>query len=160
MRKINLKVLLAVAAVLLLAGAVHATAFYLVTDPPYDPNSVPFTYDPNLVQGRLLGSVTHRAGIEGSIAARYFDPDNDPVTISLSNVPPTMLMHQDPNTLSYTITWKPTTPGVYGVVVNATDQPGSGTALTDKGTILWKVNPDNQAPFLGPVGNQSIPATH
>lgn len=146
-----------VLAILPLTAATSGTALYVLKRPlPYDPAGVPFPYDPNSVRGTLLGTVTHRAGLAGTIKAAYDDRDGDPVAVVLAQSPAGMTLTNDPNSMGYAITWRPDVPGVYPVVVSATDAPPSGEPNTVTGTILWNVLPENREPFLWSVDNVSF----
>ena len=141
-------------ALLALARLACGGTLVLVETPPYDPNTVPFPYDKGVVQGTLLGTVTHRSGLDRGIVGNYYDPDGDPVALRLIVAPTGMTLTQDPITQSYTLQWKPSTPGVYPVVIAAQDTPPEGeTPLQSLSTILWNVTPGNRQPFLAPVGN-------
>lgn len=149
-------ILLLVVAILILTPLLGRGLVVLSFPAPYEPNRVPFPYDPNGIVGTLLGTVTHRAGVPGTIKCSYEDPDADPVVVALARSPAGMRIVNDPNTLSYTLVWRPDVPGVYPVVVSAVDSPPSGDPNTVTGTILWNVLPANREPQLFPVDNISL----
>lgn len=136
-----------------LAMVLHATPFYLTSVDRFDPNTIPFPYDKGQVVGEILGTVTQKTGVTANIQGGYGDPDADPVTVRLSKAPSDMLLKQDPNSGTYTLTWTPTAVGLYYVAVTAKDQPPSGDPLETTGTIIWNVQRQNHSPFLAPVGN-------
>jgi len=131
----------------------RATGFYVIAEPAYDPNTVPFPYDKTLVKGDLLGTVTQRAGLLGSITGTYYDPDGDPVNVRVISAPTGVVLK--PNSLpgTYVLTWTPMTAGIFAVVVGTKDTPPTGTAVEATGTILWQVTPQNQRPGLVACGN-------
>ncbi len=140
-------------AVLAIGLGLRATALYVIAETAYDPNTVPFPYDKNLVKGELLGTVTQRAGTAGSVTGTYYDLDGDPVNVRIVSGPASMLLKQDPATRSYVLSWTPTTPGISAVVLAAQDTPPTGVALETTATVLWQVMPQNQYPVLGACGN-------
>lgn len=118
--------------------------------PVYDPNTIPFEYDPNTVWYKILGSIqVHQ---ESTIREELFacDPDDDPIVISLFDGPAGVSVVKDGET--YFLNWTPTVLnlGVYVVNIKAVDQPEFDDALEDYGSILIKVYRKNQAPILLP----------
>jgi hypothetical protein len=154
-RKSSMQAIVITLAILAIGLGLRATALYVIAEPAYDPNTVPFPYNKNLVQGTLLGTVTQRAGVAGSVKGTYYDPDNDPVNVRIVSGPVGMLLKQDPTTGSYVLSWTPAgiDVGVKALVLAAKDTPPTGTALEATGTILWQVMPQNQTPGLVACGN-------
>jgi hypothetical protein len=138
---------------LLFVGVGLARPLHVWAGEVYDPNTVPFEHDPNAVVGTLLGTVTQRAGVAGTVKGSYWDPDGDPVIVALMQAPAGMEIANDPNQQSYSLAWLPVDEGVYPVVLSATDVPASGTPLTAVGTILWRVLPANRQPMFHGIGD-------
>ena len=51
----------------------------------YGPTAIPFTYDPNAVDYKLLGGINVRAGQEVIVAIKCYDPDGDAFSIRVLN---------------------------------------------------------------------------
>ena len=51
----------------------------------YPPDNIPFLYDPNSVEYKLLGGIDVRAGQEVIVDVNCYDPDGDPYSIRVLN---------------------------------------------------------------------------
>jgi hypothetical protein len=129
----------------------------------YKPGNIPFYYDVEEVPNKLLGGIESRAGVTIVIDVNCYDPDDDPFKVELTgSVPEGMYIQghaHDPNEPSdfseWKIYWTPIATqqeGVYYVHLKATDVPPVGnTAMTDTGTLVYKINPGNRPPELRPI---------
>lgn len=141
----------------MMVAAVGARTFLLMdvgdTTSTYDPNTSPYPIDPNLVTGKLLGTVRQRAGLDRVAKFAYGEPDGDEVTVALASAPAGMTITHDPNNMSYQLSWQPDAEGQYQVIVSVTDVPKAGLPQTNMGTIMWFVEPENRSPYLLACGN-------
>jgi len=115
-----------------------------------DPNSIDFEYDPNLVNYKLMCVVRTENG-EGVVkTVTACDPNDEPMTFLLLNEPEGMLILQgdDPNEAQ--IVWTDAVKGIYYVDVIVIDHPPAGDQYSkdDRGTIIFKVYPQNLPPIL------------
>ena len=119
----------------------------------WKPENIPYTYDPNVPNYKVLGGIDMRAGESVVVDVNCYDPDGDPFTIEvLSPYPAGMTWH---NGESWVLEWTPTAAqeGLWYIDVEAKDQPPDpNDALTDRGTYIFRVRPLNRPPILLPVG--------
>jgi hypothetical protein len=112
----------------------------------------PFAYDPNLVEGRLLGWLQVEVGRSITHTRTWYDADEDEGFAEIVKGPPRARLIYRPKVRSYTILWTPQEPQTTAVVVKVTDKPQTGVPKSDTGTILIQVLPHQrrQAPrFCG-----------
>lgn len=128
----------------------------------YKPDRIPFTYDPNQIENKLLGGIESRAGIIIIVDVNCYDPDNDPFKIEFIGTSPEGMFLQghahdpnDPNDFSeWKIYWTPVSQqqGLYYVHIKATDIPPVGSVpKSDEGTLVYFINPENRPPVLLPI---------
>jgi len=101
----------------------------------------PFPVDPNLVVGKLLGSVRVELGEELIHTRAWYDPDGDPARVEIVSGPDGVQIVNRPKAGSYTLLWKPTEVQTCGIVVRITDMPPAGRPKSDTGTLLVQVVP-------------------
>jgi hypothetical protein len=133
-------------------------------DPPVtvDPGSLPFPVEETLIQHRLLGGVVAKSGTATVQVLSACDPDDDVLVFTATNMPTGMTITSatvDGATV-YALNWTPTTaqPGTYYINIKVEDQPSSNSdyppnepALSDNGTIVFRVYKSNSAPILLPI---------
>ncbi len=120
----------------------------------YGPTAIPFTYDPNAVEHKLLGGIDVRAGQEVIVDVNCYDPDGDAYSIRVLNWQSGMnlAVSNDPNNLTK-LRWTPTNSqqGLHYINIEAWDfPPDPNDSLTDTGTYIFNVRPRNRAPVLLP----------
>ena len=120
----------------------------------YGPTAIPFPYDPNAVQYKLLGGIDVRAGQEVIVDVNCYDPDGDAYSIRVLNWQSGMnlTVSNDPNNLTK-LKWTPTDAqaGLHYINIEAWDfPPDPNDSLTDIGTYVFNVRPRNRAPILLP----------
>lgn len=118
----------------------------------YPPANIPFAYDPNAVEYKLLGGIDVRAGQEIIVDINCYDPDNDPFSIKVLNVQSGMSCT---NGMTWRLKWMPTTlqEGLHYINIEAWDfPPDPNDSLIDRGSLVFNVRPRNQAPVLLPCG--------
>lgn len=118
----------------------------------YSPANIPFDYDPNSVEYKLLGGIDVRAGQEVIVDINCYDPDNDPFSIKVLNWQDGM---NCTNGTTWRLKWTPTSlqEGLHYINIEAWDfPPDPNDSLTDRGTLVFNVRPRNQAPVLLPCG--------
>ena len=116
----------------------------------YPPENIPFEYDP--AEYKLLGGVEVRAGQSVVVEINCHDPDGDPFTIEVLNPQSGMTWT---NGDGWKLNWTPLSlhEGIHYINIEAKDAPPDpNDALTDRGTIVFKVNPRNRPPILRPCG--------
>lgn len=116
----------------------------------YPPDNIPFSYDPNIVNYKLIGGVDVRAGQEVIVDVNCYDPDNDPFMIEVLTWKAGM---NCTNGTAWRLKWTPGTEqsGLHYVDIQAKDfPPDPNDFLTDRGTIVFNVRPRNRAPILLP----------
>ncbi len=101
----------------------------------------PFPYDPNLVEGRVLGWLQVKVGRSITHTRTWYDPDGDEAVAEIVEGPPHARLIYRPKVGSYTILWTPQEPETTAIVVRVTDKPPTGQPKTDTGTILIQVLP-------------------
>jgi hypothetical protein len=104
----------------------------------------PFPADPNLVVGKLLGWVRVELGKELIHTRTWSDPNGDLAKVEIVSGPDDVRIVNKPKTGSYTIFWTPRQIQTTAIVVRVTDDPQSGSPLSDTGTILVQVVPRGQ----------------
>lgn len=127
----------------------------------YKPGSILFPYDPNIANNKLLGGIEARAGTTIIVDVNCYDPDNDPFVVGIMNPPQGMIISghahdpNDPNDFSsWQVVWTPTyfQDGLHYVDLMAMDiPPPASTAMTDEGTLIFLIGPQNRAPELRPI---------
>ena len=120
----------------------------------YGPTAIPFPYDPNAVQYKLLGGIDVRAGQEVIVDVNCYDPDGDAYSIRVLNWQSGMnlTVSNDPNNLTK-LKWTPidAQAGLHYINIEAWDfPPDPNDSLTDIGTYVFNVRPRNRAPILLP----------
>lgn len=106
----------------------------------------PFSVDPNLVEGRLLGWVRIEVGKSLTHTRTWYDPDGDEAMVEIVKGPPHARIVNRPKVGSYTILWTPREPGTVAIVLRVTDKPRTGLPKSDTGTILVQVRPRGKHP--------------
>lgn len=142
------------ALILLLAGVLFLLISSGVFGSPvvHPPANIPFPYDPNAVEYKLLAGIDVRAGQEVIVDVNCYDPDDDPFSIRILNWQTGM---QCTNGTAWKLKWTPTTKqeGLHYINVEAWDfPPDPNDSLTDRGTYVFNVRPRNRAPILLPWG--------
>jgi hypothetical protein len=115
----------------------------------------PFTVDPNLVVGKLLGWVRVELGKELIHTRTWCDPNGDPARVGIVSGPDGLRIVNKPKIGSYTIFWKPRQIQTTAIVVRVIDDPRTGEPKSDTGTILVQVVPRGQR--VAPRGCGSPP---
>lgn len=118
----------------------------------YHPTGIPFEYDPNAVDYKLLGGIDVRAGQEVIVDVNCYDPDGDPFTIEVLNWQAGM---NCTNGTTWRLIWRPTAlqEGLHYINIEAKDAPPDpNDSLTDRGTLVFNVRPRNRPPILLPCG--------
>jgi len=118
----------------------------------YSPDEIPFEYDPNAVEYKILGGINVRAGQEVIVDVNCYDPDGDAFAIRVLNWQSGMICT---NGDIWKLKWTPTEQqeGLHYINVEAWDfPPDPNDSLTDRGTYIFNVRPRNQPPILLPCG--------
>jgi hypothetical protein len=120
----------------------------------YRPTAIPFPYDPNAVQYKLLGGINVRAGQEVVVDINCYDPDGDAFSIRVLNWQSGMnlTISTDPNNPTK-LKWAPTAEqaGLHYINIEAWDfPPDPNDSLTDRGTYVFNIRPRNRPPILLP----------
>jgi len=107
---------------------------------------VPFAYDTNLVNYRIIGSYQVELGASIVRDFNSCDPDEDNAGFVYEKV-------AGPNDVVLTaeghLVWQPSSVGLYYLDFRVWDKPIAGAALSDTGTIVVRVFPANRAPVMG-----------
>lgn len=144
MRRILLTTALLIVTIILFIRFSKGADLYSVPD-------IPFGYDPNNIQYKLLGGIEGRAGTEFIYDVNCYDPDGDDFVIGIVNPQTGMTITENTLTGKWDIAWIPAGPGLYYIDVEATDIPPPGnTPLSARGTILFNILPGNRPPVLVP----------
>lgn len=122
----------------------------------YGPTAIPFEYDPNSVEYKLLGGIDVRAGQEVIVDVNCYDPDGDAYSIRVLNWQSGMnlTVSNDPNNLTK-LKWTPINEqaGLHYINIEAWDfPPDPNDSLIDRGTLVFNVRPRNRPPILLPCG--------
>ena len=128
----------------------------LGTGTVYPPNNIPFAYDPNAVEYKILCGIDVRAGQEVIVAINCYDPDGDPYSIRVLNWQAGMnlAVSNDPNNPTE-LKWTPTNEqaGLHYINIEAWDfPPDPNDSLIDRGTLVFNVRLRNRPPVLLPCG--------
>jgi hypothetical protein len=124
--------------------------FSIVVGQVYKPENIPFEYDPDKLNYKLLGGVDIRAGQNVVVDVNCYDPDGDPFTIDVLNPQDGMALT---NGDKWQLSWTPNNAGVFYINVEAKDiPPDPNDSLTDRGTLIFNVKPRNRPPILRPCG--------
>lgn len=118
----------------------------------YPPTEIPFDYDPNSVEYKLLGGIDARAGQPLVVDINCYDPDGDPFSIKVLNEQSGMICT---NGTTWRLKWTPnlTQEGLHYINIEAWDSPPNlDNSLTDRGTLVFNVRPRNRPPVLSPCG--------
>ena len=118
----------------------------------YGPMAIPFPYDPNAVEYKLLAGVDVRVGREAVVDVNCYDPDGDPFSVRVLNWQAGM---NCTNGTTWRLRWTPIDgqEGLHYVNIEAWDfPPDPNDALTDRGTLVFNVRPRNRPPVLLPCG--------
>lgn len=109
---------------------------------------VPFEYDPNAVNYRVIAAVEMVAGEAFSEPIRYDDPDGDPIVAAVIAGPPGFAVAGDAN--DWSVSWTPAYKdiGLHYIDIRIEDIPQGGDPLADEGTILIMVRKPNSPPIL------------
>jgi hypothetical protein len=148
------KFLVAVAMLIALSltGTGFTLPFYVLASDCYEPNDIPFVYDSAQVDFKLLGAIKISTGAQIRQRLNYSDPDGDTCIVRLLSAPDGLALEgQDPNIF---ITWAPAKAGLFYIHLEIEDLPPAGSVpgpLTDKGTIIIKVDRTNQPPAFRPL---------
>jgi len=138
----------------LVTGCILVGAFLYVVfvmGASYSPEEISFAYEPSSCTYKLLGGATVFNGEQLIIDVNAIDPDNDPISFSVTAKPVGLAIN--PN--SGVINWTPTIEqlGLHYVDVVVRDYPPEGSiSLSDSGTIVIQVYRTNEAPILFPCG--------
>ena len=117
----------------------------------YKATEIPFPYDPNMVQYKLLGGIQGRANTDFVYDVNCYDPDGDPFVVGILGPPANMTITENTTTGKWDIGWRPEIPGIYYVDVEAIDIPPPPlTPLSARGTIIFNVLVGNRPPELIP----------
>jgi len=123
-----------------------------IPPPCHDRVDVPFDklpYDPNKILDRKVCVIGAYAGQSASREIIGCDPDGDPMTLEVVNLPENATF--DAN--SWTINWSPDSSQinqVFYVYAKLTDHPPDpNQSLYDEGTILLYCLKPNEPPILG-----------
>ncbi|QKZ14731.1 putative Ig domain-containing protein [Spirosoma sp. KUDC1026] len=129
------------------SGSSVTTTFPFTVVPATPGNQAPVVANPIGPQSGTVG-----VGVNFPIPTGTFtDPNGDPITVTVTNLPPGLTF--DPGTTA--IVGTPTTPGTTTVVVTATDPSGSSVTTTFPFTVV-PATPGNQSPIVvTPIGPQS-----
>ncbi len=106
----------------------------------------PFSFDPNLVEGRVLGWLRGGVGRPITHTRTWSDPDGHEAVVEIIKGPTRARVVNRPKTGSYTILWTPPEPGTTAIVVRVSDKPRTGQPKSDTGTILIQVLPRQARP--------------
>lgn len=114
----------------------------------YPSASIPFTYDPNQVNFKLIAAVSMVAGESLIEPIKYDDPDGDPIVACILAGPPGFSIAGQGK--DWSIRWTPTANdvGLHYIDLQIEDIPEGGDALTDEGTIVIMVHKANAPPIL------------
>jgi hypothetical protein len=107
----------------------------------------PFPVDPNLVVGKLLGSLHIEVGQSLVHTRTWSDPDGDPARVEVLSGPEGLKVINRPKTASYTLLWTPQRPMTAAIVLRVTDKPAQGLPKSDTGTLLVQVVPPRRRPI-------------
>lgn len=125
---------------------------------PYEPNNVPFPYDPNQVKYKLLGTIQMYIGTSYALDVDYYDKNRDSITTELLSCE--SFCDVNGADFSWQLIIEPNEPGVFYIDLKITDNPNLGppdyydAAKSDYGTILLKVAlKNNDPPIFGCFGN-------
>lgn len=114
----------------------------------------PFSFDPNLVEGTLLGWLVVEVGQSIYHTRTWSDPDGDEAMIEMVKGPQNAFLVNRPKTHSYTILWTPQQPQTTAIVLRITDNPPSGEPLSVTGTLLIQVVPSQPSLTRSPCGGR------
>jgi len=133
----------------LIIGAVLAIAGLMFGDnicPVPKPCDVPFAYDPNTVNYRIVGSYEVELGATIVRDFNSCDPDEDNKGFRYE-------LLAGPGDVSFNsgghLAWKPGATGTYYLDFRVWDQPIFGLPLSDEGTLIVKVYAVNRPPIIG-----------
>ena len=118
------------------------------TNPPSEgtgDQTCPFSYDPALVEGELLGWLVAEVGQTIDHTRTWSDPDDDEATVEIVKGPRNALLVNRPKTHSYTIIWTPRQPEIIPIVLRITDNPPSGQPQSTVGTLLVQILPPHRS---------------
>jgi hypothetical protein len=124
-------------------------------EPHYpDLRDCPFSVDPTLVRGKLLGWIRVEVGQELIHTLTWCDPEGDLAEVEILAGPEGLQLVNRPKTSSYTLLWTPRVPGVTAIVVRVTDKPVGAEPGSNIGTLLVQAVPRGQRLGLsrGPRG--------
>jgi len=147
------KVLTIILMTVLIIGGWDTVLSGLVNEPelPYDPNDIPFAYDPNSCNCRILGTVKVGVNQQFICDVNYYDPDGDGIVGRILAGPQGLeLLGSD---YDWQLSWIPAEGqvGLHYIDIEIEDTPEYGIPLTDQGTLLIKVYPQNQPPVFQPL---------
>lgn len=126
----------------------------------YDASTIPFDYEEEVVQGRILPPVVPSTVDEQLVwivdegpltrVGRACDPDGDPFSVAIvsSSISAEVLVDLQDGT--WTLYIPNATPGVHILVISAMDTPSDpdATPKTSYVTVILKVRRGNDAPIL------------
>jgi hypothetical protein len=101
----------------------------------------PFSFDPSLVEGRLLGWLQVEVGRQIAHTRTWSDPDGDTAAVEIIKGPPHVTLVNKPKVNAYTLLWTLQEPMTTAIVLRITDRPQVGLPMTDTGTIVIQVLP-------------------
>lgn len=128
-----------------LAGIIFLLPLWLGASSPgetsrdVDAEACPFAFDPNLVEGKLLGWIVVEVGRSIKQTRTWSDPDGDDAMVEIVKGPRNALLVNHPKTSSYTIRWTPQRPQTTSIILRVTDNPSSGVPQSVTGTLLVQV---------------------
>ena len=113
----------------------------------YSPQSIPFVYEPNAVEGKLLGAVQGEVDKPIAIPLSCADAEGHPFVITSINPPAGFYVVSENS--EWRIQWIPTVTGTYYITLEATDIPPLGiTPETRQHTMIFVVLAPNTAPEI------------
>ena len=129
------------------------TVLALANQPPswteqswLEPSDVPFSYDPNKVDGYLVKAIEVETGSEYGIEQRLYHDLGLPMALTFTNIPTGAIIEGN------WLRWIPNNKqvGVNYVYVSVTDQPTDPNMVskTVRGTWVVLVHPFNPGPIL------------
>jgi hypothetical protein len=119
----------------------------------YSPQNIPFTYDPNQIDGEFIGGVLTEVGSYTVVDVNC--TDIHPFTIVGLNAPIGMFVINNP----WRVEWTPVAgqEGTHYIVLEATDSPPVPyRPMSSRGTLIIQVEAANQAPVFHPLQDSPI----